>query len=78
MKHKIVIPYPAKKVFYPIKPVPVYQKHIIIGEAVVRTNKGEKMAETALNEPFELKAMGTFVIRDGDIIDELHITAFEI
>jgi len=78
MKHKILIPYPVKRVYYPDKPVPVYQFLTLIGEAIVDTNGKEKVAETGLNEPYDLRARGRFVVRDGDILDELHITAFEI
>jgi hypothetical protein len=78
MNHKIIIPIPVKKVYYPNKSVPVYQNSIQIGDGVVYTINKEKMAQTALNCDCDLTAMGKMVIREGDIIDELHITALYI
>lgn len=78
MIHDILITIECKKVIYPQKIIKVYKDYKCIGYAQIVSKNGKKVAKTELPEPIPLKAMGNFVIRDGDLIDEFKIEALSI
>jgi hypothetical protein len=76
--NKIEIPFKVKRVIVPTKSIPIYQKSNEIGKATIYISKGEYYAKTSLKEDCNFTCMGTLIIRDGDIIEEIHIEYLHI
>jgi len=75
MFHEIIIGMPVKRVFYPEKSINVYMDNKCIGLARIVQKNGKKVAKTEFETSEPLNAIGRMVMRDGDMVDEFHITA---
>lgn len=75
MLHEIITDIATKRVIYPTKAIKVYVETECIGTAQIVSRNGKKWAKTEFETSEPLKAIGKMVIRDGDIVDEFHITA---